>query len=128
MKLRIKGNSLRWRLTRTEVERFVAQGMVEEALEFGTGPGESFVYRIRHDVSAESLNAEFANNELTLRVHPDAAGLWTGTEQVGIEAHHDIGNGRFLHILIEKDFACLTPRAGNDDLDTFAHPSAVEAC
>ena len=128
MKLRIKGNSLRLRLTRTEVERFAAHGMVEEVLEFGTGPGESFVYRIRHDVSAESPNAEFANNELTLRVHPDAAGLWTGTEQVGIEAHHDIGNGRFLHILIEKDFACLTPRVGNDDLDTFAHPAAAGAC
>ena len=128
MKLRIKGNSLRLRLTRTEVEHLATQGVIEEAIKFGTAPGESLVYRICLDASAESLNAEFANNELTLRLHQDVAAAWAGTEQVGIEAHHEIGNGRFLHIMIEKDFACLTPRAGNDDLDTFAHPSAVEVC
>lgn len=128
MKLRIKGNSLRLRLTRTEVEHLASEGIVEEAVVFGMAAGESLIYRICLDASAESLNAEFANNEWTLRLHPDAAAAWAGTEQVGIEAHHDIGNGRFLHILIEKDFACLIPRAGNDDLDTFAHPAAVEAC
>ncbi|MEP6847733.1 MAG: hypothetical protein ABI999_02675 [Acidobacteriota bacterium] len=123
MRLRINGNSSRLRLTRTEAEHLAIQGVVKKAIEFGTAPGESLVYRICLDASVESSNTVFANNELTLRLHPDVAAEWTATEQVGIEAHHDIGNGRFLHILIEKDFACRTPRAGNDDPDTFAHPS-----
>jgi hypothetical protein len=27
-----------------------------------------------------------------------------------------------LKILVEKDFACLTKRAGVDDVDTYPHP------
>ena len=35
MKIRIKGNSIRLRLTKTEVDNFAANGFVEEKTEFG---------------------------------------------------------------------------------------------
>jgi hypothetical protein len=45
MKLRLQGNSVRLRLTRSEVERLRETGLVEESIEFGSG--ESLVYRLQ---------------------------------------------------------------------------------
>ncbi len=39
MKLRIQGNSIRFRLTRTEVDQFARQGRMEEGVEFENGDG-----------------------------------------------------------------------------------------
>ncbi|HNY40926.1 MAG TPA: hypothetical protein PKJ41_11040, partial [Bryobacteraceae bacterium] len=44
MKLRVKGNSLRLRLTRPEVVRLREDGLVEESADFGAGA--TFVYRV----------------------------------------------------------------------------------
>ena len=128
MKLRIKGDSLRLRLTQGEVGRFASAGVVEETIGFCTSPDQSLVYRVYRDDSVASISAEFTDNELTVRVSADLATQWIGTEQVGMEAHTDIGNRRFLHIMIEKDFACLTPRLGDDDKDTFPHPATGGGC
>lgn len=45
MKLRLQGNSLRLRLTRSEVVRLNGHGSVEEAASFGSGG--SLIYRIQ---------------------------------------------------------------------------------
>ena len=37
MKIRIKGNSLRYRLTKTDVERFSSDGYLQEQTVFGNG-------------------------------------------------------------------------------------------
>jgi hypothetical protein len=34
-----------------------------------------------------------------------------------------IGSGKSLAILIEKDFECLKPRAGDDPTDLFVNPA-----
>lgn len=128
MKLRIKGDSLRLRLTQKEVGRLASDGVVEETIGFGTSPDQSLVYRVRRADTVASISTKFIVNELTVSVSADVAARWIGTEQVAMEAHNDIGNGRFLHILIEKDFACLTPRQGDEDKDTFPHPGTGGNC
>ncbi len=35
-----------------------------------------------------------------------------------------LDDGALLSILVEKDFACLAPREGEDDSDMYAHPEA----
>ena len=51
------------------------------------------------------------------------ANQWTESEQVAIKQEQNIGDGRTLLLLIEKDFACLKPRSGKDeDADAFPHP------
>ena len=46
-------------------------------------------------------------------------------DQVGEgEQQHD--NGDVLSILVEKDFACLAPREGEDESDMFPHPGAEQ--
>ena len=128
MKLRLRNNSIRLRLTQSDVEQFTTKGTVEDKIEFGIGSGQSLVFRMKRDDSAELINAKISSNELTIVVPGAAADEWSQSEQVRMEVNQDIGNGRGLNVLIEKDFACLNPRAGGDDRDTFPHPLAGRIC
>jgi hypothetical protein len=128
MKLRMKNNSVRLRLTRTELARFGETGRVEEVVEFGLEPHQQFVYALVADSEIESVQAAIENNLVRIMIPKTQADEWTGTEQIGIVAAHTIGGGRILRLLIEKDFACLEPRAGDDDTDAFPHPLEGKGC
>ena len=49
---------------------------------------------------------------------------WATTEQVSVECEQVLDDGDKLGILVEKDFACLAPREGEDESDMYAHPNA----
>src|SRR5262245_34470779 len=66
MKLRLQGNSLRLRLTRSEVARLQDHGTVEEAASFTSGG--SLTYRIQSRVGAEPLYADFRNGTITVLI------------------------------------------------------------
>lgn len=124
MKLRIRGSSLRLRLSQREVDDLAAQGRVEDVIAFGAGPASRLVYalKVADDAPAPFAHLEGAHIEVTI---PAAlAKRWTSTDEVGIEAEQPLGDGGVLRILVEKDFACLKPRAGEDDSDAFPNPSA----
>jgi hypothetical protein len=53
---------------------------------------------------------------------------WASTEKAGFETQQEIGNGKSLRILVEKDFACLERRDGEDESDAFPHPVSAEKC
>ena len=123
MKLRIRGNSLRLRLTKSEVAEIGAGGTVEETVEFGGEPPQRFIYALMSTDNVENPTAVFDAGRITVFISKAQAGEWSRTNQIGIEAEKSIGaDGRMLRILIEKDFSCLEPRAGEEDVDTFAHP------
>jgi len=128
MKLRVKNNSVRLRLTQTELTRFAAGGRVEEAIEFGLEPRQHFIYALETTADVETVSAAFENSRITVFVPKARAEEWTRTGQVGIEAEQPVGRGKTLRLLIEKDFACLEPRAGEDERDAFPHPSEGKAC
>lgn len=65
-----------------------------------------------------------SNNVLTVRVPPMDVNQWAESERVSIRSEQDLGNGELLHILIEKDFACLAPREGEDETDMYPNPNA----
>jgi hypothetical protein len=121
MKLRLRKNSVRLRLTRTEVAVFAEDGMVEDAVNFGRGPEHSFRYRLVSDDAARNLTAEVEPNCITVRVPANLAADWASNETIGIEGEMVLDD-ESLNILVEKDFACLAPRPGGDDDDTFPHP------
>lgn len=120
MKLRIRGNSIRLRLTKGEVEQFAKSGFVEETLEFGPDQ-TAFKYQLiaRSD---ETELARFDDGRLFVSVPLEEVNAWTTSDQVGLEYSQPIDHGRTLRILVEKDFACLTERAGEDDSDAFDNP------
>ena len=122
MKLRIKGNSIRLRLLRSEVERFAAEGEISDELGFG---GAALRYSLRMSEKAESINAEFANNEIVVLV-PDAfARDWASNDEVGFETEQAIGKDETLTILIEKDFVCIDRPQDPDRDDAFPNPNVV---
>ncbi len=114
MKLRIRENSIRLRLTKSEVAEFAEKGLVENQTEFGKS---AFIYALKSSDSAQNLQAEFENGRIEILIPQTIAKNWTNTEEVGIS-----GETGTLKILIEKDFACLSEREGEDESDSFPHP------
>lgn len=123
MKLRVRGNSLRLRLGRTEVNGLGRGERVEDAIAFGPRAADRLAYAIVCSNEAHMMDAHFANNELLVTVPSSVAREWALGESVGLEAAQPVGDGTTLAILVEKDFACLSPRTGEDDTDAYPNPS-----
>jgi hypothetical protein len=123
MKLRIKGPSLRLRLTQGEMRQLAAGGQVEERVPF---PAEvSLIYRLRRDPSCREIEASFAHNVLDIRVPEALARHWCESEEVTLARTQPVAQGS-LQITLEKDYACLAPRSDEDESDNFPHPGAPQ--
>jgi len=120
MKLRIRGDSLRLRLTRTEVERLHAHGEVVETIHFGP---RQLDYVLRR-AAVDSPRASFVGDRIEVALPEARAHAWATSDEVGIEAEQALPEGQ-LRLLIEKDFQCLAPREGEDDSDAFPHPATA---
>lgn len=112
MKIRIKGNSLRYRLTKTDVDRFTSEGYLEEQTIFGAGV---LTYALQVD-HTDRLSASFENNKITLLMPQALAENWAITDRVGFE--ETTGP---LYLLIEKDFKCLD-NVAEDQSDNYPNP------
>jgi hypothetical protein len=121
MKIRIKGNSIRIRLTRTEVDNFGKFGLLEEATEFGDA---KLIYAIESTSTIDELQASFANNRITVKVPENIKHEWISTDRIGFENKFNIGNDKQLFLLIEKDFVCLD-NTFEDQSDNYPNPNAV---
>ncbi|WP_146157752.1 DUF7009 family protein [Enhygromyxa salina] len=115
MKLRIRGDSLRLRLTRGEVQQLRTTGRVSASTQFGARTLEYVLC----SADVDAAQARFEGDCIEVTLPRSLANTWADTEQVGIEAEQGV-----LRLLIEKDFQCLAPRAGEEDSDTFPHPDA----
>ena len=127
MKLRIQGNSLRLRLSRSDITRFVQDGLVEQTVYFGREAGAELTYVLSRDNSRQAVDVISLPHRVEVILPGEAAQNWAATDQVGISAEIDLGNRGMLSILIEKDFACLDGSA-EDNADTFPNPLAAHAC
>jgi len=121
MKLRIRGNSIRLRLTESEVARLATDGRVESVTSFGIA---ELKYSVASSSTGGRVEGDLQNNEITVTIPSDTIADWANSERVGIESRQSVRDGE-LHILIEKDFACLKLRAGEEDEDTFTNPLAA---
>lgn len=121
MKIRIKGNSIRIRLTQTEVKNFADSGYIEEATEF---MDNKLFYALASSQQVTELSAQMIGNKITLLVPENIAQNWTTTDLVGFENKFDIGYDKKLFLLVEKDFVCLD-NTFEDQSDMFPNPNAV---
>lgn len=113
MKLRIKGNSVRLRLTQSEVAKLSADGVVSETVSFGD---RALGYEIRTDGDAADVSVDLEGFSIVVFVPEMALNDWAKSDAVSIE-HHGTPS-----VLIEKDFACLSERKNEDDADAFPNP------
>jgi hypothetical protein len=125
MKLRIRGNSVRIRVTRTEAARLGQGSPVEQITRFSTSSS------LRSSVQPSSCAApmvEFDDAGIVVKLPAEQVRDWAESDQVTIEAHQQVESGTVLQILVEKDFECIhSRREGNTD--AFPNPrEQQEAC
>ncbi len=125
MKIRIRDNSIRLRLTRGEVDVMHREGRVVSTT--GFPDGHQFTYALESSPASVAPAASCRGSEIRVRLPETAVLAWATTEQVSIEGLQQLDDGQQLKILVEKDFACLAPRDGEDESDMFAHPDADSA-
>ena len=124
MKLRIRGSSLRLRLSQGEVQTLAEQGAVEDGVEF---PGDArLVYRLRAVKNSSAISVSYGGNLIEVLVPEAMAGQWCGSDLVSLAGVQPVAEGE-LRVVVEKDFACLTPREGEDESDNFPHPDPGSA-
>jgi hypothetical protein len=95
-------------------------GSTEDSVRFA--PGAELTYRLAVS-PAGSVRAELAGPLVAVSVPRERFERWLEPEEVSIAAEQPIGAGERLAILIEKDFACLTARPGEDETDLFPNPA-----
>jgi hypothetical protein len=127
MKLRINGNSMRLRISRSEVARLLAGNRLEETIRFAPEAGATFTYALQPEKSLKVPAVQFTANKVVVLLPTDQVNVWGNTDQVGIAEDISLADHGSLALLIEKDFACLDHR-DEDNQDTFANPNAAAKC
>jgi len=113
MKIRIKGNSVRYRLTRSEVAKLEDAGYLAEHTAFD---GKTFTYAIE-TTSGDRLTAEFIGNKIVLNMPKTLVDALYNTDKVGFE-----DKSGTVSLLVEKDFACID-NTEEDQSDNYPNPS-----
>lgn len=121
MKIRIRDNTLRLRLTQSEVIQLAQSGKVCCTTDFGEGM--MFTYQICKNDSITEIKADFKNAVVTVSVPGEKTMHWASSEQVSLLANQNNQSASPLRVQIEKDFACLIVREGEDDSDAFPNPN-----
>ena len=112
MKIRIKEQSIRFRLTQSDVRNLHTQGVLEEHTDFLTG---RFTYAIEQS-ETDTMSASFENGKITLQMPEEMINELESTDRVGFS-----GNTGTLKLLIEKDFTCLDNTI-EDQSDNYPNP------
>ena len=119
MKLRIKGNSLRIRLTKTEVNIIANTGYLEEETLFGNN---KFVYALQRVDEGNELSAALEENKMIIFVPSSLTKEWPTNNIIGFNAEMPVADNKTLFLLIEKDFVCLDETTG-DQSDNYENPN-----
>lgn len=119
MKIRIKGNAVRFRLSKPEVDLFAAEGYLEEKTEFIKN---TFTYAVQKLFDGKSLDASFTDQKLTLFVPSEIMHRWTTTDITGFNYDLPLGEGKTLSLLLEKDFKCADAEVSEDQSDYYDNP------
>ena len=118
MKLRLQGNALRLRLSRSEVERFHQTGRVEEAMQFPGGA--ALTWSLQSSSSVVAPQVLYKDSSIHVLVPATQASLWALSNEVGIYCPADSASPA---LSIEKDFQCLHEAPS---LDAFPNPASSE--
>jgi hypothetical protein len=123
MKVRMGRDSLRFRLTKSEVAVFQQQGWVQETLRLGPGDAATFCYRVEAvKGSGANIHCVCGSITITTAVLPfEEVTKWANTAQVGIYFRELWG----LNVAIEKDFRCLDEEAIGEQSDYYDNPKAA---
>jgi hypothetical protein len=107
MKLRIRGNSIRIRVSKTELAKIAETGRAEESVRFSSEQGLRYGIEVR---PTGAVTATFAGDAIIIRLPKPRLDLWLRANEISVEGSQPIGGGKVLQIVLEKDEAG-TPRS-----------------
>jgi hypothetical protein len=113
MKIRIKDNSIRFRLTQSEVAELGQNGVISSFTQFVDRP---FIYAIER-TDNEELSAVFIENRIVLKMPKAMINEWISTDRVGFD-----GQSGLVKLLVEKDFVCIDNTL-EDQSDNYPNPN-----
>lgn len=116
MKIRCTTNSIRLRLRKSDIDRLMKDGQIEECLQLS--PDSQFRFELSLAEGMNQPDVLHKSDVLSVFLPKDQAQSWANSNEVGIEYHKPLPEDSSLHILIEKDFPCLD-RDNEDKSDTF---------
>jgi len=119
MKLRIQNNSIRLRLNRREVEAFTSAGSLEEAFEHPLG---RLVYGLQSSADVPRTEVLMGGDSIRIVLPVEVARDWTDTDRVGVSDEIELGEGKRLSVLVEKEFRRLHGAINDPDL----YPNPLE--
>jgi hypothetical protein len=124
MKIRIRGHSVRVRLTRSEVAR-LGQGLsVEQTTQFS--PSSVLRSSVQPSDHATLPAVHFDGAAILVELPKEQVREWASSDQVSIEAQQQVEPGTLLQILVEKDFECMHSKA-EGNTDAFPNPRERQA-
>jgi hypothetical protein len=127
MKLRILGNSLRFRLGKSEVESFGRFGSIEERVRFGKSQESDLTYGLEV-TDGSDFTGRFTNGNIAVSIPRSIVDEWARGEDVSISGSQRLDDQTHLKFLIEKDFVCLSAHNDEDQSDRYPHPKGPDAC
>ena len=128
MKLRIQGNSLRLRLTVAEVNEFGRLGHISDSINFGSDDSSRLIYSLISSEDDDRLQTYFHENRITVVVPGHISSSWVSGEEVGFSSENEPATDERAFVLVEKDFACLKKRPGEDESGKYPNPDSKGAC
>jgi len=114
MKLRLLDDSIRLRLSQSEVLAAREQGLVESQTRFADG--SVFTYALEAAESAAAPSATYTRDRMVVRLSARAIEDWANDDAaVSLRGEVRLADDRQLKLLVEKDFKCVAPRDDDED-------------
>ena len=121
MKIRIRENTLRIRITQTELKELSVGEALFSTTHFPGGGQMSYGILPGQD---ETTQIVMMDQRISIHLGIQDHQTMMDDSSVGVQSIHQTSE-RPLELLIEKDFSCLHPRDG-EDTDTFPNPNKKE--
>jgi hypothetical protein len=105
MKLILRGNSLRLRVSKTELAKIAETGKAEDTVRFSSELALRYGIEVR---ATGAITASFENAAISVALPRSRLDLWVRPDQVSVEGSQPIGGGKVLQIVLEKDERSLS--------------------
>jgi Family of unknown function (DUF7009) len=108
MKLRIRGNSLRLRISRSELESLLRGNRIEETIHFTASPEAKLTYALDSAVQSTPITIQYESQAVTVTLSKDQAVVWGSESEVGVYGELDNGGTHLLEVSSRRTSPALT--------------------
>ena len=125
MKLRLLDESIRLRLSRSDVVAVAERGSVAGRTRFPHGA--VFTYVLEAVPENSPPVASYGSDRIVVGLPASEITQWANDDEaVSLRGEVSLLDGGVLKLLVEKDFTCLSHRDDEDQSDLFPNPEAVQ--